>query len=72
MKTITLTDAAYERLQDWKQSEDDSLSDVVLRVIPKRGTLADLLERFQQLPPLTSPQATIMEDAISWANDWTP
>jgi predicted CopG family antitoxin len=70
MKTITLTNEAYERLNEWKQSEDDSPSDIVLRVIPKRGTLADLLESFQQLPPLTEEQAILMEETVVWANDW--
>jgi predicted CopG family antitoxin len=70
MKTITLTDEAYERLKDWKHNPRDSFSNVVLRVVPKRGTLADMLEHFKQLPPLTDHQAQIMMDATAWANDW--
>jgi predicted CopG family antitoxin len=70
MKTITLTDEAYARLKDWKESERDSFSNVVLRVVPKRGTLADLLAGFHQLPVLTEAQAAVMEDAVVWANDW--
>jgi predicted CopG family antitoxin len=70
MKTITLTDEAYQRLKDWKEGERDSFSNVVLRVVPKRGTLADMLESFQQLPPLTDQQAKTMSEALSWANDW--
>lgn len=70
MKTITLTDEAYERLKDWKTGPHDSFSSVVLRLVPKRGTLADLLDGFRQLPPLTEQQAQIMTDEVDWANDW--
>lgn len=70
MKTITLTDEAYDRLVSWKEGTKDSFSKVVLRVVPKRGTLADLAEQFEKLPPLTEAQAKIMEDAVAWANDW--
>lgn len=70
MKTITLTDEAYQRLKDWKESNNDSFSNVVLRLVPKRGTLADMLESFKQLPPLSDQQAKTMTDAVAWANDW--
>ena len=70
MKTIILTDEAYKRLDERRESEHDSLSDVVLRVVPKRGTLADLLHSFQQLPPLTDEQAQVMQNTIAAANKW--
>lgn len=70
MKTITLTEEAYTRLKDWKSGAQDSFSNVVLRIVPKRGTLADMLEGFKQLPPLTDPQAQIMTETVAWANDW--
>ena len=70
MKTITLTDEAYDRLKDWKIDGHDSFSSVVLRVVPRRGTLADLLDSFHQLPVLTDQQAMIMEEAVVWANTW--
>lgn len=70
MKTITLTEEAYTRLKDWKSGAQDSFSNVVLRVVPKHGTLADMIEGFKQLPPLTEPQAQIMTEAVAWANDW--
>lgn len=72
MKTIMLTDEAYARLEECKESEHDSLSDVVLRFVPKRGTLADLLHSFQQLPPLTDEQAQLMQVTIAEANKWLP
>jgi predicted CopG family antitoxin len=71
MKTITLTDEAYERLKDWKENARDSFSSVVLRVVPKRGTIADMLDSFKQLPPLSDEQAQVMEEAVAWANQWS-
>lgn len=70
MKTITLTDEAYLRLKDWKESEKDSFSTVVMRVVPQRGTLSDMLSSLQQLSPLTEEQAQMMEASIEWGNDW--
>ena len=70
MKTLTLTDEAYERLRDWKTGANDSFSTVVMRMVPKRGTLAEMVEGFKQLPPLTDQQAEVMAEAVAWANDW--
>ena len=56
MKTITLNEAAYERLKAWKAGED-SFSKVVLRMVPKRGTFADLEDAFQALPKLSTEHA---------------
>ena len=44
MKTITLTDVAYQRLKDWKQGSQSSFSSVVLKVVPERGTLGQMIE----------------------------
>ncbi len=66
MKTITLTDDAYERLLSWKQSPKDSFSSVVIRLVPPRGTLGQLIEDVRQLPPLSSKQFKAMEDAAAW------
>jgi predicted CopG family antitoxin len=55
MKTITVTDEAYERLKAWKTGKD-SFSQVVLRTVPKRGTFGDLNEAFRALPPLSEEQ----------------
>lgn len=70
MKTISLTDEAYERLKSWKSPEFDSFSKVVLEVIPKRGTAADMEKAFQSLKPLTDEEAQQIEQAIGWANSW--
>lgn len=43
MKTITLDDVAYARLKALKQGPKDSFSNVVKRVLPVPGTLADMV-----------------------------
>ena len=70
MKTISLNDEAYDRLIAWKDSSKESFSAVVLRVVPKRGTLADLGSQLDRLSPLTEEQAAAIEAAVTWANDW--
>ncbi len=63
MKTVTLSDAAYERLKAWKTGRD-SFSHVVLRVVPKRGTFGDLNESFKALPTLSEEQSRLMLETI--------
>lgn len=70
MKTISLSDPAYERLRSWKRASKESFSAVVLRVVPKRGTLADLAAEIDKLPPLTDEQVQTMEQALQRVNDW--
>ncbi len=70
MKTITLTEEAYQRIAVLKTSPKDSFSKVILRVVPKRGTGAQLLAGVARLPPLTDEQARVMEEVIAHNNDW--
>ncbi len=70
MKTITLTEEAYDRLRSWKDRRLDSFSKVVLAKVPKKGTLADLAAELEKLRPLTEEQAKVMEEAASWSNEW--
>ena len=63
MKTITLSDAAYERLKAWKD-DIDSFSKVLLRVVPKRGTFGDLDKSFKALPALSKEQSRMMLETI--------
>ena len=69
MKTITLTEEAYQRLKDWKQSRGDSFSKVVLAIVPRRGTLGQMQADMGQLPTLSSEQARVMEEATQWGRD---
>lgn len=69
MKTITLTDDAYGRLLEWKSAPKESFSAVVMKVVPKKGTLGQMLSDMKDLPRLSSKQAKVMEDAASWGRD---
>ncbi len=69
MKTISLTDEAYQRLKDWKQEREDSFSKVVLRVVPSNGTFGQLLEKVEDLPPLSRKQAMAMEEVAQYGRD---
>jgi Uncharacterized ACR, COG1753. len=64
MKTITLNEAAYERLKAWKSGQD-SFSQVVLRVVPKRGTFGDLEDAFRTLPKLSAEHSLTIEETIA-------
>jgi len=70
MKTITLTDEAYDRIASLKTSPKESFSNVILRVVPKRGTGAQMLAGIAKLPPLTDEQVRVMEAVIAHNNDW--
>ena len=69
MKTISLTDAAYERLKEWKNESNDSFSRVVLRVVPEKGTLGQMLEDVGNLPTLSPEQAQVMEESARYGRD---
>jgi len=64
MKTITLNEAAYERLKAWKTGKD-SFSQVVLRTVPKRGTFGDLEDAFRALPKLSAEDSRTIEETIA-------
>lgn len=70
MKTITLTDDAYERIAVLKTSPKDSFSRVILRVVPKRGTASQMLAAVGELPKLTAAQEKKMRAVKAEQNDW--
>jgi predicted CopG family antitoxin len=69
MKTITLTDQAYKRLKDWKSAEKESFTSVILKVVPEKGTLGQMLEDIGHMPPLRDDQAKVMEDTVKWGHE---
>ncbi|MBP7830535.1 MAG: antitoxin VapB family protein [Kiritimatiellae bacterium] len=78
MKTITLTDPAYERLASWKMKPKESFSAVVLKVVPQRGTLGDMVEFAKQVPALPDgffeavKEARVADHNPAWDKDpWT-
>lgn len=62
MKTVTFSDEAYDRLKSWKDSGRESFSSVVLRVVPKRGTAADLNDAFRELPVLRGEHQRLLDE----------
>lgn len=70
MKTISLTDEAYQRLLVWKEQPRDSFSRVVLRVVPPKYSGAAIAEGVQELPPLTEAQELAIRESLAEANDW--
>ena len=71
VKTFTLTEEAYERLANWKTSPKDSFSKVIVRVVPKKGTLGQLISDMRALNPLTKQQAETMESVVKDSRDAT-
>lgn len=69
MKTITLTDEAYQRIAVLKVSPKDSFSKVILRSVAKRGTAAQILAGVRKLPALTDEQASLMLEAVREQNN---
>lgn len=70
MKTITLSEEAYQRLKSWKTASSESFSKVVLKTVPKRGTAGDMDRAFDALPKLTPRQAAAIDAEAGWADDW--
>ena len=61
MKSMTLSEEAYQRLKSWKADPSESFSKVVLKLVPKQGTAGDMDKAFDQLPKLTRRQAEAIE-----------
>jgi len=70
MKTITLSEEAYERLVAWKESPKESFSKVVAKVVPKRGTFGSILEATKTLSPLTPRQEKLLQEGHRLARGW--
>lgn len=45
MKTISITEEAYERLESLKDDETTSFSEVIIKYYPIRRKLSDVLEK---------------------------
>jgi len=70
MKTITLTENAYQRLSSWKELSGDSFSKVVERVVPVRGSLGGVKAAWEALPPLSAKQFSAIENGLRELDDW--
>ncbi len=70
MKTITLTEEAYERLAAWKESPKESFSKVVEKIVPKKGTLGSILETTKTLSKLTTEQEKLLMKGCTADRNW--
>ncbi|UUX92530.1 antitoxin VapB family protein [Methanoplanus endosymbiosus] len=60
-KSINISEEAYERLNSWKKSNDESFTDVIIRVLPQKRNLSEILEC---LEPIDEETAEEMKKAI--------
>jgi predicted CopG family antitoxin len=64
VKTITLDEAAYERLKAWKRGRNESFSSVVKRIIPEPGSLGAFLTFSEAHQTQSLVGNEIMEQAV--------
>jgi len=64
MKTIALSESAYERLATWKTGRADTFSAVIERLVPPKGTLEAVLEAAKSLPDLPPSEFESLEKAV--------
>ncbi|MDL5053317.1 antitoxin VapB family protein [Oscillatoria laete-virens NRMC-F 0139] len=70
MKTISLTEEAYRRLVTYKEDEKDSFTKVILRLLPEKGSAAEIGEFMAHVSPLTGKEAGVMRKTMAEANQW--
>jgi predicted CopG family antitoxin len=63
MKTISLTESAYQRLNSWK--EGGTFSEVVERMVPAKGTIASALAAAESLPDLPDKDFDALEQTVN-------
>jgi predicted CopG family antitoxin len=63
MKTISLTESAYQRLRSWK--EGGTFSEVVERMVPAKGTIASALAAAESLPEMPDKAFDALEKSVN-------
>jgi predicted CopG family antitoxin len=63
VKTISLTDSAYQRLSSWKQG--CTFSEVVERMVPAKGTIASALAAAESMPNLSDKGFDTLEKSLN-------
>ena len=64
MKTITLDEVAYSRLNAWKRGSKDSFSKVIKRLVPEPGTLGAFVNFVETHATASLPRNELMEGAL--------
>ncbi len=62
MKTISLTETAYQRLLAWKEGQ--TFPEVIEKLVPRKGTLEAALKASQALPKFADKEFHEVEEAI--------
>ena len=70
MKTISLTESAYQRLASWKEGR--TFSQVIERMIPPKGTIEAAFEAGGNLPELSARDFDELENAVNAARQPLP
>lgn len=63
MKTISLSDVAYQRLMSWKNG--NTFSELIEKMIPPKGTLQAAIQAAQSLPALSEDDFKALEEAVN-------
>jgi len=63
MKTISLSETAYQRLLSWK--DGSTFSEVIEKLIPPKGTLQAALKASQILPQLSETGFDELEQSVN-------
>jgi predicted CopG family antitoxin len=61
---VSLSEEAYERLKNWKKSDGESFSSVILRAIPKIRTPEEVDEIIASIGHISDEDADKMMEAI--------
>jgi predicted CopG family antitoxin len=62
MKTISVTESAYQRLSAWKH--EGTFSQVIERMVPAKGTIASVLSAADSLPKMADSGFAKLEQSI--------
>ena len=63
-KTVSLSDEAYDRLKMWKKDGQESFSNEILRILPKRRTPEEFSKIISEIGSISDEDADIMAKSV--------